>query len=155
MRLLPIVVCAILCVNCQSRSSTRRSQSESSSAPVDSEGRCQIARREGEAADCYAVRCAEDFIRRNGYTIEPASGPLRPDAFNASQQERRGMLYGSAIVHKWVSTGHFVGFRYRDSSDNVGRAVTMTSSFSDLRLDHLNLVWPPASRLPQCGQDAG
>jgi hypothetical protein len=100
------------------------------------------------------VRCAEDFIRRNGYTVEPASGPLRRDPFGLPLEQRHGLLYAAAIVHKWVPAGHFVGFRFRDSSDNVGRAVTMTDRFEDVKLDHLNFVWSPEYRLPHCGADA-
>jgi hypothetical protein len=109
----------------------------------------------GESAECYAVRCAEDFIRRSGYTIEPPSGPETADPFGTPLDQRRGMLYGKAIVHQWSPSGHFVGFRYRDSSDNVGRAVTMNRNFAELQLDHLNFVWPPDSRVPACTPDAG
>ena len=155
MRPLVVTAFALLGVSCHAGNSSHREHSDASSTVNDPAGSCQVARQETEHADCYAVRCAEDFIRRNGYTIEPASGPQRPDAFNASMQERRCMLYGSAIVHQWVSGGHLVGFRYRDSSDNVGRAVTMTGNFSDLKLDHVHFVWAPASRLPLCERDAG
>jgi hypothetical protein len=155
MRLLIITGCALLGMSCHSRHSPHRERSDTSSGPIDLAGRCQVVRLASEHADCYAVRCAEDFIRRNGYTIEPASGPQRQDAFNLSIQERLGMLYGSAIVHQWIPGGHFVGFRYRDSSDNVGQAVTMTSEFNDLKLEHVHFIWAPDSRLPLCEQDAG
>ena len=155
MRQLLVTGCALLGMSCHSRHSQHREHSDASSSALDPAGRCQVARLAGEHADCYAVRCAEDFIRRNGYTIEPASVPQYRDAFSASMEERHGMLYSSAIVHQWISGGHFVGFRYRDSSDNVGRAVTMTGNFSDLKLDHVHFVWAPASRLPLCERDAG
>jgi hypothetical protein len=155
MRQLLVTGCALLGMSCHSRHSLDREHSDASSAAIDPAGRCQVARLAGEHADCYAVRCAEDFIRRNGYTIEPASVPQYRDAFSASMEERHGMLYSSAIVHQWISGGHFVGFRYRDSSDNVGRAVTMTSTFNELKLDHVHFVWAPDSRLPICEHDAG
>jgi hypothetical protein len=118
-------------------------------------GRCQVMRTSGESADCYAVRCAEDFLRRNGYTTEPAHGPLRPDPQEeGSVNDRRNLFYGSAIVHRRIGHNHYVGFRYRDSSDNVGRAVTMDENFTNLTLDHVSSVWPPDERLPLCKHPA-
>lgn len=153
MRLATLLLGAALSLACRARSSS--ATDSHGEAHEDAEGRCQVSRQAGESADCYAVRCAEDFIQRNGYTTEPATGPQRRDAFDMPAGKRHALLYRGAIVHKWLPKGHSVGFRYRDSSDNVGRAVLMTEDFRDLQLDYLNLVWPPDSRLPHCNKDAG
>src|SRR5512146_2972923 len=109
MRSATLLISAMLVMACRSRSN---SLSHSQTSPgADETGRCQVPRNVGEAADCDAVRCAEDFVRRNGYTIDPPSGPQRRDPFDIPTEKRHGLLYGAAIVHRWVPAGHFVGFR--------------------------------------------
>jgi hypothetical protein len=152
MRWLTALAVASVLVGCRARSSRPGSDESQGNA---ANGRCEVIRAPGENADCYAVRCAEDYVRRGGYTVEPPSVTPLDDALGDSLAQRHGMLYGSAIIHERSTTGHVVGFRYRDSSDNVGRAVTMNLGFGAMKLDPLNLVWPPDSHLPECLPDAG
>ncbi|GEM_PF-3576870 len=154
MRLAILLASVVILAGCRSHTDTGSTRTKPSGTTATEAGRCHVTRHTGQSAECHAVHCAEDFIRRNGYTTEPASGQLQRDPFDMPLEKRHALLYGRAIIHKWVPSGHFVGFRYRDSSDNVGRAVVMTDRFDDLKLDHLSFVWPPAYHLPDCDADA-
>lgn len=139
---------------CQQKTSSSNAHPEHNNINQDPDGRCAIERAANESADCFAVRCAEDFVRRNGYTVDTASGPQRPDPLGLSVAARHATLNPFAIFHKRVASGHSVGFRYRDSSDNVGRAVTMSDSFLALTVDRVTFIAPPDSRLPLCAPPA-
>src|SRR5512142_2017655 len=81
MRRTTLLMAAVLLMGCRSHDSL---PSSGSNLNADDAGLCLVSRESGESADCYAVRCAEDFVRRNGYTIDPGSGPQKHDPLDMS-----------------------------------------------------------------------
>src|SRR4051812_34535096 len=70
-------------------------------AAPEGERACRVARADTESSECFAVRCAEDFVRRNGYTTEAATGPLaRESVHSPTLEQRRGMLERSAFGYR-------------------------------------------------------
>ena len=104
-----------------------------------------------EAPEEKAVRLAEEFVARNGYTdlapdrdglsyetVEAASDVDEMLEWRRDSIERRA--YGLRRSGKGSRSGWTVVFRYRshycDACDNVGRAVTMDGHFKNLRVEH-------------------
>ena len=112
--------------------------------------RCGISLASGTTAEEHAVRCAEWFVSRNGYTLlrpadparvarEPLDSALSVDALLA---RRRGTLDPRAVAvcrtpPDGTGFAFMVGFAYRaEYPPPNGRAVTMDSAFADLRMQH-------------------
>jgi hypothetical protein len=109
---------------------------------------CRVARLPTEPAKVQAIRCAEEFIARNGYTskaptVDSASMAHESIVFAASPAEelraRRNSLEDHAIgvcaSAPRDSSGFTVVFR---SKGHLGaaRAVTMNAHFQELRVEH-------------------
>jgi hypothetical protein len=110
---------------------------------------CQVPRVASESPRTHAQRCAEDFIRRNGYTAAAPTVTERTIAYETitiagSWREvlafRRNSLRPSALGvcsgSRRDSLGFTVVFRYRDTAIGDARAVTMNRTFNALRVEH-------------------
>jgi len=110
--------------------------------------------RIGEAPEEKAVRLAEEFVARNGYTELPS------DRMNLSYEsiewesdvdemlkQRHDTLersaYGMRYAGRTGGSGWAVAFEYKkhycDACDKVGRAVTMDAKFNNLRVEHTDI----------------
>lgn len=101
------------------------------------------------AADHQAVECAKVFVVLNGYTAVPATSDTSALAGESIEfgnswqdvlQRRHGSLMPDPVGYCADSTGYVVGFRYAgDSTRTLGRGVTMTRHFEQLRVQHIGL----------------
>lgn len=107
-----------------------------------------------------AVRLAEDFIKRNGYTNEPADKDnLSYESIEKSAntdkllKSRKNSLESKAFAILPNKKGWTVVFRYNknyldeiyqkdsvDKYDTLGRAVTMDKNFENLRVEHKSIL---------------
>lgn len=98
-----------------------------------------------------AVKCAEEFIARNGYTLTPpvwGSAQLAEETFETGQPwsevlaRRRGTLKPKSVgvcvgASDRADMVYTVAFPYADNRVTaLVRVVTMTASFGDLRMQH-------------------
>jgi hypothetical protein len=114
---------------------------------------CPLARATKESPECFAVRCAEDFVRRNGYTGDAATGPIVPESVHpVTLEERQGMLDGAAVGYRPYPPGHLVVFRYSGSTGKTARAVTMSGDFDGLRVEHQDFRLSAALSIPDCAR---
>ena len=143
---------AMTWVGCEAQTSVPTSSVRSGAR----ERQCAVLRLSSETDACFAVRCAEDFIRRNGYTSQPVTGPLQTESFvSPSPEQRRGSLEGAAAGYVTYSSGHLVAFRHASSTRAVGRAVTMSATFGDLKVEHQDFILSEQVKVPHCDQDGG
>jgi hypothetical protein len=105
--------------------------------------RCLFRRDLSEHMEAMAVRCAEEFIRQNGYTASPAStdstrwvleageGDTWPNVFAA----REGTLEDKAATAQCSVRQCVVLFRMRRNALACAfRVVTMTQVFTRIQL---------------------
>jgi hypothetical protein len=106
--------------------------------------RCLVIRDLGENMEAMARRCAEVFVRQNGYTDRPAAEDstrwvLERDEDGAWPRvlaARGGMLDGEATTVQCSMRQCVVFFRIRRAAVRCGyRRVTMTQVFTRLRLE--------------------
>ncbi len=93
-----------------------------------------------------AVRCAEDFVRQQGYTSQPAAVNSRTIAYEFVEAEdtyggvlraRKGSLQAKAVGVCTDSGSFHVAFApARDSFPEWGNAVTMRPDLTELRMAH-------------------
>ncbi len=104
-----------------------------------------------EAASEAARRCAEEFVARNGYTLaSPASDTLllvvesieREASWADRLAERRGTLLTPAISSDCTDLGCTVIFDFAPPAQCAGRAVTMTAQFTQMQVQHRDIVKP-------------
>lgn len=140
---------ALMAGGCGSRNEVAPGHAAGAAVLVESADarRCEV---NSQSATPYeqAVRCAERFVERNGYTTRAATnnGIWAPEAGEEGKSiteiraRRRGTLRREAIV---VCRGtdergretYAVGFAGSgDPPSPSGRAVTMDSAFADLRM---------------------
>jgi hypothetical protein len=113
---------------------------------------CRVQFEEGEPPQRRAIRCAEEFITRNGYTdraptVDSAQIAHEPIEFGTDLrtelQQRHSTLeeraFGVCSGSPRDSTGFTVVFRYRTNS-GAARAVTMDSLFARLRVEHQDFL---------------
>jgi hypothetical protein len=113
---------------------------------------CGLRRSADESDACFAVRCAEDFVVRNGYTAAPPAGPLQPESLEWSPdiaQARRGTLQPGPVGHKFAMDRHWVAFAHRTRSD-TRRVVSMTSAFAELQMHHQDALPSATEGMPRC-----
>jgi len=112
-----------------------------------------------ETSEEKAVRLAEEFIKRNGYTDTPADKDNLAhetvefyDNIDELLEQRKNTLekkaFGIFFQGKHNEKGWTVAFRYnkkqlKDLSDkeynSLGRSVTMDENFENLRVEHQSL----------------
>jgi hypothetical protein len=109
---------------------------------------CLVPRPAGETASTHAVKCAEEFIRRNGYTglaptvdsltmahegivFEPTIAQELQGRRNSLEDHATGLCPGSPRD----SSGFTIVFRSPKVSGSA-RAVTMDRQFGGLRVEH-------------------
>ena len=107
---------------------------------------CIVSGR-GMSPERMALQCATVFVRLNGYTEAPAAAdtmalawePLeRGNGWRDLLQQRHGTLRSEPLGLCANSAGYVVGFEYsRDAHRSIGRGVTMTSEYTDLRVEHI------------------
>lgn len=124
---------------------------------------CAVAGLERMTSDSAAVRCAEWFVVRNGYTVAP---PADTSALASESMEwtadrqrllasRRGTLAADAVVlcrgFSRSERAYTIGFSGRgDRVLRVGRAVTMDAEFRRLQMQHVDFSLDGALRDPTC-----
>ena len=137
-----IVVCISACVGAADQ--------PRGPAPIftDSIGRCDLSTGLPAPAESAAVRCAEWFVARNGYTasVPDDSVSLRGESIEMARSrrellaERHRQLTGHAVLlcRSPRIGGYGVGIPYENLiGPDTGRLVTMDTTFSDLRVQHL------------------
>jgi hypothetical protein len=117
--------------------------------------RCAVARGDKEPDSSFARRCAEEFVRRNGYTsvdaqVDSTTWAAEGIEWASSVSEiltyRRNTLMPHAIGVRCIPKGCGVTFAYRDSSFKcVFRMVTMSKGFRGMRMEHQDVFAPPGS----------
>ena len=105
-------------------------------------------RQAEESPEAKAVRLAEEFIARNGYTDLPPSrdslsyetvewGPNDEEMLRQRRdtlgRKAYGIRYGGRLG---AEGGWTVVFRYRKGGNVTGRAVTMDKDFQNLLVEH-------------------
>jgi hypothetical protein len=151
MRFTVSLVCLALVEGC---SATQRPGDTQTAAAPHGERACRVTRAKSESPECFAVRCAEDFVRRNGYTLDPTTGPVvKESVYSPTLEERRGMLARSAIGYRPYPPGHLVVFKYSSSTGKTARAVTMSGEFDDLRVEHQEFLLSAAGASPTCAPE--
>lgn len=102
--------------------------------------------------DSAAVRCAEWFVARNGYTDQPPadSSALASESIEYARslsdllaQRRNSLARHAAVVCRYGRRGfgYTVGFRTRrHPDDSLGRAVTMDTALKELRVEHMDYL---------------
>ena len=148
MRVVAVLMTLVLAESC---SDTQRPEEAQSAAGPPGERGCRVSRAANESSECFAVRCAEDFVRRNGYTLDAATGPVARESIHSpTLEQRRGMLERSAVGYRPYPPGHLVVFKYSSSTGKAGRAVTMSGEFGDLRVEHQDFFLAAAPSIPTC-----
>jgi len=109
---------------------------------VDVSPSCRVERALGEKDACFAIRCAEDFIRRNGYTNVPPSEPIALETLERSEpsrllDSRRGIVKPKAVHYRGGDV-HTVLFEYSDGSSF--KAVQMGQDFANLLVQHQDVI---------------
>jgi hypothetical protein len=139
------------------RASTRASGTDRGSVM-----RCGSAMPRNLAVDSIALRCAEGFVARNGYTdsIVEDTTHLSHEFIEVGRtakavlQYRRGSLtsHGVLLCHDRRDTpGFTVGFAAPgDTAMKVGRAVTMDTAFGQLKIEHEGFLLGVAATMPRC-----
>jgi len=129
-------------------SSVRAPVSAQTRAETDSTNplrRCGSARATGDAAELYAVRCAEHFVAQQGYTDLPAvadSSAIVPEGIERGASKldwlagRRGTLDRRAAGVCVDTAGKRFTVVFRSASGRSARAVTMDATFGSLRMQH-------------------
>ncbi len=116
---------------------------------------CSGARHTAESLVVYATRCAEEFVRRNGYTPAPPA----PDTLLLAEEAieygrswperlrlRRATLDEQAVSAACSATGCGVTFRYLATASQCRfRLVTMTAEGAALRIAHQDVAPEPDS----------
>lgn len=110
---------------------------------------CRIPGLAGLPRDTAAVRCAEWFIARNGYTAAPVADTVKlvGELFESGSRAevlaaRRGRLAPRAVVlcrdHAGPTPFNVV-FTYPGAPDTVeyGRGVAMDANFGQMRVRHV------------------
>ena len=146
MRVVALLIVLALAESC---SATQRPKETQATAAPSGDRACRVGRANNESSECYAVRCAEDFVRRNGYTLDATTGPVaRESVYSPTPEERRGILERSAVGYRPYPPGHLVVFKYSSPTAKTGRAVTMSGEFGDVRVEHQDLSAAPS--IPTC-----
>lgn len=154
-----LVFSIFICTSCQSISEAQ-SSADSKSGNIENQNKAEM---KSETPEQKAVRLAEEFIKRNGYTSEPADKDnLSYESIERSAnvdellESRKNSLepkaYAVSSYGKGEQKGWTVAFRYnknyldevyqKDSIDNyksLGRAVTMNENFENLRVEHKSI----------------
>lgn len=106
--------------------------------------RCLIVRDLSEGMEIMARRCAEEFVRQNGYTEAPATGdssrwvlePHERGPWNGVFGARRGSLESSATTVQCSVRQCLVLFRLRHPVLTCAyRAVSMSQVFTHIQLE--------------------
>ena len=105
-----------------------------------------------ETPEEKAVRLAEEFVARNGYTdLPPDRGHVSyesveretnlDETLKLRHDTLEGEAYGIRYGGKLDGPGRTIAFRYNSMRlgclfNNIGRAVTMDKDFQNLRVEH-------------------
>ena len=117
--------------------------------------RCLLLRDLREGMEIMARRCAEEFVRENGYTVAPAADDSSRQVLEWGEggpwtrvlEARAGSLDRSASSVQCSVRKCFVLFRLRRPILSCAyRTVTMTQVFTRIQLE------PGAIRDNRCGQ---
>jgi hypothetical protein len=93
---------------------------------------CSLRRAETETSAGFARRCAEDFVKRNGYVADSL---------------KQASLQPAAESVKCDSQACYATFHYADPRLACSlRLVTMTPAFSNVHVEHQDVTYKPGSR---------
>ena len=143
-RMLSIILGAVALVPataCEGRTQTRAEVDA-----ADARRRCGLLRSDGERAELYAVRCAEWFVARQGYTDHPATsdtvaivseGIEWAETTTGVLAYRRSTLEARAMgVCEGEGRGAAFTVVFRMRGGEGARAVTLDANFGSLRVQH-------------------
>lgn len=112
--------------------------------------KCDLGEGPAVSAARYAITCAEEFVRLNGYTgYPPADSAMISRESGESARSiaelldlRRNTLEPNAfgVCVGENGEGYVVAFRYRDPSMAQARAVVMSAAFDELRVYHQDFI---------------
>lgn len=158
-RVLPAIL-GLAVIACHSRDSSL--DERASRAVADSLQHCGLTMPASLPRDSVAVRCAEAFVARNGYTDLPVRdttsiahefievGPTPAELL----KHRQNSLARKSVVlchNRRDQPGFTVGFvAPADTIMNVGRAVSMDSSFREPRMEHPVYLPRAAAQMAGC-----
>ena len=147
-------------VACRSADRTAGAAAVGGSAPRPDE--CTIA--PSLSRDSAAVRCAEEFVARNGYGTRNALDTARiahefievGSTMAEVLASRRNSLDPTAVVlcrERRGGPGFTVAFvPPSDSTLRVGRAVTMDPMLHEVRMEHQDYLPATAASMPGCAR---
>jgi hypothetical protein len=133
-----ILAVLLLAVNCnRSKGTAPASSTRTTGLQLDRECACKVARADRELDERHAVRCAEEYVQRNGYLDTAPSG--RVCRSGTISGEPRNLLEATPLAVCSSSKNFAVMFRTK-SNPHVGVAVEMGRDFSrmytvDARID--------------------
>jgi hypothetical protein len=122
------------------------------SSPAASPRVCNVGLEDGTPAPMHAIRCAEDFILQNGYTASPPTADSTLIALESIErarsltqllEQRHNTLHRHAIgvcETEAEAAAYIVVFRFTDHISEIGRAVTMSRAFTELRVQHRDFL---------------
>jgi hypothetical protein len=157
-----VVLAAVLFIAACSSHSDRLADTPAIFGTGSAISQCRLARPIPEGRDSLAVKCAEAFVLRNGYTDAPVTDStllahefIEPGGSALEVlQHRRSTLAARAILlcnDRRDHPGFTVAFAYRgDTAYSQARAVTMDTSFGGLRIEHVDFLPRVAATSPGC-----
>jgi len=115
--------------------------------------RCLLERQFRESRVAFARRCAEDFIKRSGYTTAPVEDTslvgferIQFGTVKDILNQRHGTLRPTAESVHCSKSGCSAVFHYADSSlVCVFRILTMKADFTELRVQHQGATYAPGT----------
>ena len=115
---------------------------------VDPRRRCGLSRGDAELPDLFAVRCAEWFVARQGYTEQPSVADSTAVAYESIEfaestaellMQRRGTLESRAMgVCQGGARGSAWTVVFWNRGRTGARAVTLDEAFGSLRVEHVD-----------------
>jgi hypothetical protein len=149
------VLAAAFLIGCSSSKAQVENKNSKTENDISSEDKALKVESEEEKA----VRIAEEFIKRNGYTDAPGDKDnLSYEAIefsgnkdemlefrhNTLQPKAYGFLRnGKSNKKGWTIVFRYNGAAYKNMSDenykSLGRAITMNEKFEDLRVEHQDI----------------
>lgn len=139
--------------------SSSKAQIESKNSKTENNISSENKNLKVESEEEKAVRIAEEFIKRNGYTDAPAdkdnlsyesvefsedTAQLLELRHNTLQPKAYGFIRnGKSSKKRWTIVFRFNKAKFKDMSDenykSLGRAVTMDEKFENLRVEHKDI----------------
>jgi hypothetical protein len=131
----------VMCLCCSRKIGHQTDGDQLTADQIDRVGACSRSSDAAVPGDAALVACAEELIRRNGYTDAPMQLPVRLEPVHdgesrqaMEQRRRRSLIAGAvAICHAEREKTYDVVFKARDGD---ARAVAVPPSLVGIRMVH-------------------